>query len=147
LTETRCIRNLTDVSSETFDGEVVLVNFATGRYFSLAGSGPAFWRRLEAPASVAELAAAVAAAHGVEPEAVLPDAAALVQRLREEGLVVDSGDAPAEPATPVSPQPAGGPYAAPRLDVFSELEELIALDPVHDVDVEAGWPLRPADGA
>ena len=34
-------------------------------------------------------------------------------------------------------------FAPPRLEKYSDLEDLLVLDPIHDVD-EAGWPIAKA---
>ena len=35
--------------------------------------------------------------------------------------------------------------AAPEVESFDDLAELMKADPIHDVDAEFGWPHRPAD--
>ena len=35
-------------------------------------------------------------------------------------------------------------FAVPVLGVFTDLADLIGIDPVHEVDESAGWPVRPA---
>jgi len=35
------------------------------------------------------------------------------------------------------------PYAPPIIDIFHDLQELIVVDPVHEVDEIDGWPHRP----
>ncbi len=32
------------------------------------------------------------------------------------------------------------PYTSPVLETFSDMQEILLLDPVHDVD-KAGWPI------
>ena len=32
------------------------------------------------------------------------------------------------------------PLAAPVLNKYSDMQDLLLLDPIHDVDEEAGWP-------
>jgi len=32
----------------------------------------------------------------------------------------------------------------PEIEVFDDLAQLILADPIHDVDAEAGWPMRKA---
>jgi len=38
---------------------------------------------------------------------------------------------------------SGAPFATPVVEVFNDLADLIAIDPVHEVDASAGWPMRP----
>jgi hypothetical protein len=142
MIEPTYVQNRRDVSAEVFDAEVVLVNFTTGRYFALRGAGARFWAHLAAPIGVQALGAAVAAEFGADAGLVQADAAALLDTLAAEALAVPAEAADA--AAPVPVQTAAGTYAPPALDVFDELEELIALDPIHDADADAGWPVRPA---
>ncbi|MGB0498467.1 MAG: PqqD family protein [Rubricella sp.] len=128
------VQNTADVSAEDFDGEVVLVNFTTGRYFSLRGAGAIFWKALEQPGSAETLAVVASRAYG--DAAYRGDVEALLSQLAEQSLVLPSDADPVAPDTPV----AGEDYAPPVLEVFDELEELIALDPIHDT--EEGWPQR-----
>jgi hypothetical protein len=49
-----------------------------------------------------------------------------------------------ESAAPVlTPHPENGaaaqPYQEPKLGKYTDMQELLLLDPVHEVD-EAGWP-------
>lgn len=123
--------NTAVVAAEVFDEETVVIHFDSGRYFSLGGAAPWVWQALEHAASVEVIAAAAPAGSA---EAI----AAFVAKLAEEGLVIE---AETPDAANLPPPPA--PWAAPTIEVFSDLAELIALDPVHEVDVEMGWPKRP----
>ena len=39
------------------------------------------------------------------------------------------------------------PYSPPVLNSYTDMEELLLLDPIHDVD-QAGWPMpKASDGA
>jgi hypothetical protein len=40
------------------------------------------------------------------------------------------------------PQTTSTPYTPPIIEVFHDLQELISIDPVHDVDEVDGWPHR-----
>lgn len=45
-------------------------------------------------------------------------------------------------ATPVDFVPVTvAAYFAPKLDIYTDMQELLLLDPVHDVD-ETGWPAQ-----
>jgi hypothetical protein len=49
-------------------------------------------------------------------------------------------------ATPRRPLPiAKRPFHAPGLQAFQDMQDMLALDPIHDVEA-AGWPVpRPED--
>jgi hypothetical protein len=54
---------------------------------------------------------------------------------------VDREPVPVESARAMK---AAGEYRSPAIERFDDLEELLVLDPIHEVD-EAGWPVTPAD--
>lgn len=128
-----------DVVAEDFDGEFVVLDLSTGKYFGLSGGSAIVWRGLLAGHSLTSLCAKLPAG-----DAKRDAAAALVASFVDHGLLV------ADPATdPVGPESiaeelmaAAGPFS---IDVFDDLQDLILTDPIHDVDQEAGWPHRPTE--
>ena len=58
---------------------------------TLTGSGPALWSALEHPASLGELAARLAGAHGVEAARVAADIRPALDELIRAGAVVGAG--------------------------------------------------------
>jgi len=66
-----------------------------------------------------------------------------VERLRAENLVRE-----AEPDAAVAVPPDDGAvreaYEPPQMHVYSDMRDLLMLDPIHDVATE-GWPTRPAE--
>jgi len=123
------------IVAETIDGEVVAIDLDTGSYYSLDGSGAAIWQLIESGASVQEIEAAVGVAEPV---------VTFVAELATEGLIRPSTDGASGPrAAEASVPMPSGPFEAPRLEKFSDLEDLLLLDPVHDVDPR-GWPHAPS---
>lgn len=123
------------IVDELIDGEVVIVNLESGSYFSLRGIGAEVWDTVRCAASVASLTAALRSRYD-SPPSLEHDLTRLIDELVEEGLVVPatSGEAP----LPSWDGPAQA-YASPVLEKFSDMEDLLLLDPVHDVDAQ-GWP-------
>jgi hypothetical protein len=131
------------VTSETVDGEVVILDQVSGSYYSLTGAGAEIWALLASPRSAAELVAAASARFDAEPATVRAEVERLLAELEREALLVraeGAGDAPG-PTTSEGPRVA---WSAPKLEKFTDLQQLLLLDPIHDVD-ESGWP-RPAKG-
>jgi hypothetical protein len=63
--------------------------------------------------------------------------------LREELLTLFTEDAePPEPSSQLAePEPAVVvPFVAPVLRKYTDMQEFMLVDPIHDVDVDAGWP-------
>lgn len=127
--------NSPEVIEESVDGEVLIVHLGTGAYYSSDGSGEFIWRRVIAGHTPIDVAKAVVDHFGVV-EAI---ASAAVQRMVgqyvEEGLIRERNGRPIEDV----PMAANSAYEEPVLNKYTDMEELLLLDPVHDVE-EAGWP-------
>ncbi|HXH98506.1 MAG TPA: PqqD family protein [Gaiellaceae bacterium] len=134
--------NSPQVISETVADETIIVNLATGHYFNLQGTAVEIWDALErgeeVDGIVRSLGERYEAANGEIPEAV----DGLVRELVENDLIVpeENRDAVVVPAV-ASPDGAGGrrPFVAPTLTTFTDMQDIILLDPVHEVDAR-GWP-------
>jgi hypothetical protein len=127
-----------DVAAEEFEGEFVVLDLASGKYFSLAGSSAIVWRGLIAGHSVETLCASLPAGDprraGVE---------GLVASLVAHDLLVPSVYDQTPSVAPADElAAASGEFG---VDVFDDLADLLVADPIHDVDTEAGWPHRPKD--
>jgi len=130
-----------DVVAEDFGGEVVVLNLANGRYFSLLGVSADIWRDLargHKPRDLIDYAAAARASLG---EAV----AALISGLISEGLVRPLTDSEGR-ASPMEAASAAAALLAceevPPMESFDDMAELILADPIHDVDEDIGWPVK-----
>lgn len=136
------------VASEVFDEEAVLIHFERGHYYSLDGMARVAWQRLvEGAATAQDLADRFAVAARGDHGAMMLAAERLLARLVELDLVVDAEPVESlDPPAPPTAGPAGDdrpPFSEPRVEVFTDLEELLLLDPIHEVAAD-GWPKAPA---
>lgn len=134
---TAYVQNVESVTSERFDDDTVVINFLTGTYFSLRGSAPLIWSLLQAPTSLDGILAAVVD----DPSAARHDVQAMLDGLIVEKCVLtvevdEAGSGGLHSRAPVA-------YTPPILETFHDLQELIVIDPVHEVDEVDGWPHRP----
>jgi hypothetical protein len=135
-----------EIVHETVDGEVIAIDLGSGSYYSLAGSGPAIWELLGRGVSEEELCGALVARFGADAGAVGADVEAFVGQLRDSGLLLDAGEGGGVPGVPVSlPDDGGDAYEAPRLERYTDMKDYFLLDPIHEVNPEAGWPQPAAD--
>jgi len=132
--------NSPQVISEIIEGELVVINLERGTYYSAEGSGPFIWELIERGMSRSGIVAAMTQQHGGETAEIEIGVHAFLDRLLEEELVLELklGDDPGLPA-PESVSEAPGPFLRPVLNVYSDMADILLLDPVHDVD-ETGWP-------
>jgi hypothetical protein len=132
--------NSPPVIHETIDREAILVNLVTGTYYQLTEVGADVWEALDAGVPADEIGQVIAERYGVDRPSADADVAGLVRELRDEELIVAD---PAAARRPVRAREGNGEYRPPRLSKFTDMQDLLLLDPVHEVD-ETGWPSAPA---
>jgi len=139
--------NTPTVIGEVIDDDVVLINFETGTYYLLGGAGAEIWPMLERGASLAAIAARLGERHQIDNGDLRTDLETWLGELLSENLIaaVDAGSdgAGRDAKTADSPDDVGA-YAPPTVTRFDDMQEMLLLDPIHDV-TEAGWPHRPTD--
>ena len=124
--------NKPDVVDESVDGEALIVHLGTGAYYSARGAGDIAWQLLAKGATASEIAART----GGDAAAI----AAFAGELLGEGLLRHRTREPEQDGA------VGAITEAPVLEKYTDMQELLLLDPIHDVE-EAGWPkARPAAG-
>jgi Coenzyme PQQ synthesis protein D (PqqD) len=130
------------VMYETIEGEVIVIDLSTGSYYSLQSSGAEIWHALERGLPEDEIADAVAVRYDGAPAEITAAVADLLHELREEGLIESSNGAEAPPVETSPPPQDGRPrerFEPPVLEKHTDMQDLILLDPVHEVDAR-GWP-------
>lgn len=135
-----------DVVIETFADETVVVHLGTGRYFSIDLIGTEVVELLRNGNQVGVVVDHLSARYGADRDVVDGAVVSFVGQLLDEGLIGPDPDGRSSGTIPDAAPPAGG-FTAPTLAVYSDMEDLLLLDPIHDVD-ETGWPVRaePAAG-
>jgi len=112
------------------EGEAVVINLASGMYYSLNGSGSVVWELLREHHSVGQTAEAVAKSFNVPYETVLSDIGAFCGELLNECLVAHQENGTgACAAHPTLGEGNAGKYEPPMLTKYSDMAELFAADP------------------
>lgn len=132
------------IASETIDGETIVLNLGTGTYFSLSGAAQAAWPLIEQGASAPQIAARLRSRYASDGGAIEDAVAAFIQELLREQVIEPVFDvAPTIP--PAETNAAPEPFAGLSIHRYTDIQELLLIDPVHEVD-ERGWPARPGQG-
>lgn len=76
-----------DLPSAEMDGEVVLMSGQTGRYYSLAGTAAAIWKRLRTGTTVGALCAQLTSEYAVDEETCSRDVTEFIQTLLRNKLL------------------------------------------------------------
>lgn len=72
---------------QEIDGEIVVLDVRSSKYFVINGSGARLWERLAAEASTEDLADELATAYALAPATAHQHAAGFVSDLRRKGLL------------------------------------------------------------
>ena len=137
------------VMHETIEDEVIVIDLNTGSYYSLRASGAAIWHAVERGLPDDEIADAVAERYDGDRGEITAAVSELLRQLSEEGLIESSNGsgeaAPAETAPPAQEDDRPRErFQRPVLEKHTDMQDLILLDPVHEVDAR-GWPHAQAD--
>lgn len=130
------------IAHETIDGESVMIDFDTGNYYSLNPIGSTIWDLMVSGASVGTIVNTLVACYDASQEQVQQTVDRLLAELHQKGLLAMDGsdnDDSHKPSPPDSASAARLPFMAPQLYEYSDMQDLLLLDPIHEVD-EAGWP-------
>lgn len=119
------------------EGQAIVINFTTGMYYGTSSLGSAVLEALLAGAAVEDVCKAVQALPGC-PEDIQTQLDTFIGQLLEKEIIVPASSTGAACTIDASALTDGFKLT---VDEFAEVQDLILADPVHDVDVEQGWPI------
>ena len=131
--------NTPHVVYETIDGETIIMDLRTGNYYSIEWPGTFIWEYLAEGGKVENI---------LNKEPRLEANKKLIQHfvniLLQEGLLMEVTDESVKPADLTDDQKAeisklADNFKMPEINKYSDMQEMLLLDPIHDVD-EKGWP-------
>ncbi len=126
-----------DIVSEAFDGDIVVLDLQSGKYFSFTDLGCALWEALAAGAVPNALIAASTKAPA--------DIETFLTRLLDHQLLAVSKDGADFTATAGMLGKIDAAKEQADLFVFDDLADLFLADPIHDVEEPEGWPVVKKD--
>ena len=128
------------VISEVIDGEAIVVNLDSGAYYSLRDSACVAWELFAQQMPAAMVVAQMVSRYDAAPGVIATAVETLLAELLQENLLVAVEAAPDALSSPrVIAGDSRQPFALPVLEKFTDMADLLLLDPIHDVD-DAGWP-------
>lgn len=135
----------TRIIFEQFEDETVLVNAESGFYYSISGTGPEILELIRRGFSLQELSDRLSQQFGVDALEIWSGAKKLVGELVDEGVLVESTGkeaniGPRDVETPIENRT--GKYVPPAMTRYSDMREMLLLDPIHQVDERFGWPRK-----
>lgn len=120
--------NHEEVAAKVIDGELIIIRLSDGTYYSMDNVGARVWELIEGACGLPAIVETIAASFGAAAERVERDVEVLVRNLLAERLIVAAAGGPA--AVPAEVTAANGvSYETPRLNVYRDMGNLLALDP------------------
>jgi hypothetical protein len=136
--------NEPNVVHETIEGETILLNLGTGNYYSIEWPGTFVWDLLAETGDVEGIRKAFVSANSKKESEVNKAYSEFIDLLIEEELVVvnENGEAASLSIDKKTEDEFG--KAISKLDKltlnkYSDMKDMLLLDPIHDVD-DKGWP-------
>ena len=143
MSEARLRINSENVVHETIDGEVIIIDLASGSYYSLSGSGPAIWEALgDGGATASEVGDAIGHRYEAAAEEIATAVSGLLDELSSNNLISVAENGAGQP--PRTESGEREPFVAPKFERYNDMRDYFLLDPIHEVGAE-GWP-KPAAG-
>ncbi len=139
--------NAPAVISEAFADEIVIIHLESGAYYSLDQSGAAIWQWLQQGMGLGEISNRLGVTYQLGAKEIERMVPPFIDELTQEQLIVPANaDEQARnslPPTPLGQQGCTGnaPFTCPTLTKFTDMQDLLLLDPVHDVG-SSGWPAQ-----
>jgi hypothetical protein len=132
------------VIHETIDGEAIIMDLNQGFYFSLEGLGAEIWNLLVEGTAVDRVVGVISQRYAGDDETIRTGVQELITSLEAASLIVPA-DAPPSPTEP-EPTATGDSaekslFVAPKLNTYSDMKNLLLLDPIHDA-ADGAWPNR-----
>ena len=136
--------NQSNIVHQTIEGEVVIINLNTGDYYSLVNIGVRIWNLLEKATTLECIVNTLNnefLSNGVNIEEIINQ---FINELKKESLVVSLEIESDEQSSLESKNSDDAksdklPFEKPTLQKFTDMQELLLIDPIHEVD-EMGWP-------
>lgn len=119
--------------SEAVEDDLILINLTTGLYYNMRHESAKAWQALEQGAKPSDLITA-----NTWNETQCAQFQQYLQYLLDEQLLVicpDSGNQVEVPRIDLSD--TQDPF---QVDVFTDMQEMLLLDPIHDASADLGWP-------
>jgi hypothetical protein len=127
---------------EKFDDEIVLINLENGNYFSIRQVAQIIWELIEKGLDRSSVISTIAKIYNTTFDKIEDDLTEFIEELLKESLInlTESTNKNFDSIVRCETfEKQNMPYSKPVIEIYSEMQDLILLDPIHEVD-DTGWP-------
>jgi hypothetical protein len=132
--------NKPNVILENFGDEVVIVNLASGNYYSIDALGAEIWAMVQEGATATEITMHLSREYDGAAANIEASVTQFIREIISENLIIPDAAASVRPLMlDTAGSHACKPFTTPILHKYTDMQELLLVDPIHEVD-ETGWP-------
>jgi hypothetical protein len=136
-----------NVVYETYENEVVLINLDNGNYYSITGPAAEIFSLILQDGSKPGILKGIISKYEGNNAEIVNSVEEFIDSLLTEGLIIrednmnenDTNPPQDRDSTFLNNNPGRSPFESPVLNRYTDMQDLLLLDPVHEVD-ETGWP-------
>lgn len=121
---------------EQIEQEIIVINLENGFYYDISGVSAPIWQMIN-HFGYQEIILKLAAHYDLQADEIKSDVNFFLKTLEEEKLIVLADERSSTEAQSSFCFPTY--YTKPVLNKYTDMENLLLIDPIHEVD-EQGWP-------
>lgn len=131
-----------NIAKEVFDNEAVMINIPLGKYYSVRGEvGLRVLELLEEPTTKENIKAILLSEFEVSEADASSNLETFLAQLSNEEMIIESSETSIQEIEH-SPKLERLTFGKLELEVYDDMQELLLIDPVHDVESFKGWPQK-----
>ena len=136
--------NTSRITYEVIEGEVIIVDFDSGAYYSINALGSVIFNWVVQGMRLGEIICTLENHYIQTDHNIVQAVNEFLQALLDDGIIVRNAGTSAHIVEGASEMLGEDlletiQFTDPVLEKYTDMEELLLLDPIHEVD-EEGWP-------
>ena len=135
------------VAYENIENEVVIIHLDNGNYFNLEGVGADIWNAIVSGVSQTDIVNSLEKVYNTR-NIINESVNNFINQLESEELIIQSSEietnnqSQPELITKANRATQTNVFVPPSLQKYEDMQDLLLLDPLHDVNEAVGWPMR-----
>lgn len=144
--------NKPDVVFEYFKDETVIINLKSGNYYSIDKVGTDILSLIEKKETLNQIIFHIKRRYHASAQDIDDSVKKFIDQLNKEKIIKEEVSSEREKkslekkASDQSKNIKKVSFSSPRLSKYTDMQELLLLDPIHDVD-ETGWPKKKSNNS
>ncbi|MDG2383307.1 MAG: hypothetical protein P8N76_16675 [Pirellulaceae bacterium] len=134
--------NSPHVVEEKIDDEVMVIHLVSGVYYNMVSPAADIWQSIINGVSLPSLTTYYVRHFPDCEKSIIADLASFVAALESEQLIVSTApNGNTMENENLLPPHAPNAWKAPELNRYTDMQEMLLVDPIHEVTAE-GWPQK-----